>query len=158
GGQHHAGLPRHAGGLAAHAARGLTAAPDVKGRSRSAFLLRVRERVFVRAACALLAVRVRFSGSTPHSMSRFVIALLVALVAPLESPSMPQPTPQHATGAFEVKLTPVDDKRDPQLARMLLDKQYHGDLDATSIGQMLSAMTDTKGSAGYVAIEKVTGK
>ena len=71
---------------------------------------------------------------------------------------MPQPTPQHATGAFEVKLTPVDDKRDPQLARMLLDKQYHGDLDATSIGQMLSAMTDTKGSAGYVAIEKVTGK
>jgi hypothetical protein len=41
--------------------------------------------------------------------------------------------------------------------RLLLDKQYHGDLEATSQGQMLSAGTAEKGSAGYVAIEKVSG-
>jgi len=41
---------------------------------------------------------------------------------------------------------------------MSIDKQFHGDLEATSKGEMLSAMTDTKGSAGYVAIERVTGK
>ena len=63
----------------------------------------------------------------------------------------------HATGPFDVKLTPLDDKIDPALARMTIDKQFHGDLEATSKGQMLSAATDVKGSAGYVAIEKVTG-
>ena len=39
-----------------------------------------------------------------------------------------------------------------------MDKQYHGDLEARSVGQGLTAMTDVKGSAGYVAIERVTGK
>lgn len=43
------------------------------------------------------------------------------------------------------------------LARMSLDKQFFGDLEAGSKGEMLSAGTTTKGSAGYVAIEKVTG-
>jgi len=64
----------------------------------------------------------------------------------------------HATGTFDVTLTPADDKTDdPLLARMTIDKQFHGDLEATSRGQMLSAGTAVKGSAGYVAIEKVTG-
>jgi hypothetical protein len=63
----------------------------------------------------------------------------------------------HATGPFDVKLTPQDDKLDPTLGRMTLDKQFHGDLEATSKGQMLTAATDVKGSAGYVAIERVTG-
>lgn len=65
----------------------------------------------------------------------------------------------HASGAFDVKLSPQDDKTgDAALGRMTIDKQFHGDLDATSQGQMLSAVTETKGSAGYVAIEKVSGK
>jgi hypothetical protein len=63
----------------------------------------------------------------------------------------------HATGPFEVKLTPQDDKLDPTLARMIIDKQFHGDLEATSKGTMLSAGTAVKGSAGYVAMELVTG-
>lgn len=63
----------------------------------------------------------------------------------------------HAAGPFEVKLTPQDDKIDPTLGRMLLDKTFHGDLEGTSKGQMLTASTDIKGSAGYVAIERVTG-
>jgi flagellar basal body rod protein FlgG len=41
---------------------------------------------------------------------------------------------------------------------MSIDKTFHGELDATSKGEMLAAMTPVKGSAGYVAIEKVTGK
>jgi Protein of unknown function (DUF3224) len=63
----------------------------------------------------------------------------------------------HATGPFEVKVTPQEDKIDPTLGRMLLDKTFHGDLEGTSKGQMLTASTDVKGSAGYVAIERVTG-
>lgn len=65
-----------------------------------------------------------------------------------------------ARGAFEVKLTPHPSDRqpdDPALGRMWLDKEFHGDLEATSRGQMLTAMTDVKGSAGYVAIERVSG-
>ena len=67
--------------------------------------------------------------------------------------------PAHATGPFEVKLAPQTDDKigDPTVGRMSIDKQFHGDLEATSKGQMLTAMTDVKGSAGYVAIERVTG-
>jgi hypothetical protein len=65
---------------------------------------------------------------------------------------------QHAAGPFEVKVTHQDDNSsDPLLARMTLDKQYHGDLEATGQGQMLTAGTAVKGSGAYVAIEKVTG-
>jgi hypothetical protein len=65
----------------------------------------------------------------------------------------------HANGTFEVKLNPqVDDKvGDPTIGRMSVDKQFHGDLEATSKGQMLATMTDVKGSAGYVAMERVNG-
>jgi len=65
----------------------------------------------------------------------------------------------HAAGTFEVKLDrQTDPQADAQLSRMMIDKQFHGDLEGTSHGQMLAAGTDVKGSAGYVAIEKVTGK
>jgi hypothetical protein len=66
----------------------------------------------------------------------------------------------HATGTFEVKLTPQpseDKTDDATLGRMTIDKQFHGDLEATSKGQMLTADTPVKGSAGYVAIERITG-
>ena len=64
----------------------------------------------------------------------------------------------QANGAFDVKLVPQDDATgDATLGRMTIDKQYHGPLEAVSKGQMLSAFTSVKGSAGYVAIEKVNG-
>ncbi|MBZ5533240.1 MAG: DUF3224 domain-containing protein [Acidobacteriia bacterium] len=65
----------------------------------------------------------------------------------------------HAKGEFEVKVVPVADDRagDQSLGRLTIDKQIHGDLEATSVGQMLTATTAVKGSAGYVAMEKVTG-
>jgi hypothetical protein len=64
-----------------------------------------------------------------------------------------------ATGTFEVKLKPQTDENvgDPRVGRMTIDKQFHGDLDATSKGQMLAVQGEVKGSAGYVAMERVTG-
>jgi hypothetical protein len=65
-----------------------------------------------------------------------------------------------AIGDFTVKVTPdgdVDKAQGAALGRMTLDKQFTGDLTGTSKGQMLTAMTEVKGSAGYVAIERVTG-
>jgi hypothetical protein len=67
---------------------------------------------------------------------------------------------QRAAGPFEVKLAPLAPAwpgDEAPLARMSIDKRFTGDLDATSRGEMLSAGTAVKGSAGYVAIEKVTG-
>jgi len=68
---------------------------------------------------------------------------------------------QHASGPFDVKLTPQQPDSDvakaANLGRMTIDKQFHGDLNATSKGEMIAAQTQVKGSAGYVAIERVTG-
>ena len=64
----------------------------------------------------------------------------------------------HARGTFEVKLTPqTDDKSAGAVGRISIDKQFHGDLEGTSKGEMLAVMTAIKGSAGYVAMEQVTG-
>jgi uncharacterized protein DUF3224 len=64
----------------------------------------------------------------------------------------------HATGPFDVKLSPQPpEPESPAIGRMTIDKQFHGELEAVSKGQMLSAVTSTKGSAGYVAMEIVTG-
>jgi hypothetical protein len=66
----------------------------------------------------------------------------------------------RATGTFEVKLTPqplAEPAEGVPLGRMTIEKQFHGDLEATSKGEMLTAGTAVKGSAGYVAIERVNG-
>jgi hypothetical protein len=67
---------------------------------------------------------------------------------------------KHACGTFEVKLSPqaaIEGVGDPTLGRMAIDKQFHGDLEAVSRGEMLAAMTEREGSAGYVALERVAG-
>jgi hypothetical protein len=66
-----------------------------------------------------------------------------------------------ASGPFEVKMNPQsDDKGDGStMGRMSLDKQYHGDLEATAKGEMLYASSvGVQGSGTYVAVERVTGK
>jgi hypothetical protein len=66
----------------------------------------------------------------------------------------------HARGTFEVQMNPraPEDKAEgASLGRLSLDKKFHGDLVATGKGEMLTAVTDVKGSAGYVAIERITG-
>jgi hypothetical protein len=67
---------------------------------------------------------------------------------------------KRATGSFEVSLQPLSNAEvssDALLGRMLLTKKFSGDLAASARGQMLSAGTAIKGSAGYVAIDHVSG-
>jgi len=65
--------------------------------------------------------------------------------------------PTRASGPFDVKLTPQS-SGDESIGRLIIDKEFHGDLEATSRGELLAAGTEITGSAGYVAVEKVTGK
>ncbi len=68
----------------------------------------------------------------------------------------------HISGPFDVKVTPQ--KPDTQIARtanlgrLTIDKRFHGDLEASAKGEMLATQSEVKGSAGYVALERVTGK
>jgi hypothetical protein len=67
---------------------------------------------------------------------------------------------RHAEGTFEVKTTPIaadEATAGTPIGRFALDKQFHGDLEAKSKGEMLGAGDPAKGSAGYVAIEHVNG-
>lgn len=66
---------------------------------------------------------------------------------------------KHASGTFDVKMNPQpgDEAGDPTIGRMTLDKQYHGPLEGTGWGQMLTGGTEVTGSGVYVAIERVTG-
>src|SRR5689334_281460 len=65
----------------------------------------------------------------------------------------------RAAGPFEVKLAPLDPYNQDNgagIARMAIDKQFHGDLEAASKGEMIAAGS-AKGSGGYVAMERVSG-
>jgi hypothetical protein len=71
-----------------------------------------------------------------------------------------EPMTRRATGRFEVQLSPQTQAGEfdhPSLARLSLDKRFWGDLEATSWGQMMSAGTVVPNSAGYVALERVSG-
>jgi Protein of unknown function (DUF3224) len=77
------------------------------------------------------------------------------------APAKNQGVSLRATGPFDVKIDPqpADEKGGgAAIGRMLINKQFHGDLEATSKGTMLAAGTGAKGSSGgYVALEIVTG-
>lgn len=66
-----------------------------------------------------------------------------------------------ATGTFDVKITPQASDlapEGPNLGRMALDKQYHGDLSAAAKGEMITAAgIAVKESAAYSAVERVSG-
>jgi len=76
------------------------------------------------------------------------------------SASATEPVATHAMGSFDVKVTPQQADNAPakvaQLGRLSIDKQFHGDLEAVSQGEML-ASGDGSRSGAYVALEKVTG-
>jgi hypothetical protein len=98
----------------------------------------------------------------------FGLALLTSTVThadpatPPAAAAKPKETPmtQHATGTFKVDLVPLtvnESVADDLRARMSINKTFSGDLEARSVGEMLTAGTPTRGSAAYVAIERVTG-
>jgi hypothetical protein len=96
-----------------------------------------------------------------------VLAVCLAASGPAaQTPASQQPAPTApgtsmnatAKGPFDVKLTPQGPATDPAaVGRMSLDKTFHGDIEGTSVGEMLAVRTGVSGSAGYVALERVTG-
>jgi len=96
-------------------------------------------------------------------MSQFLIlaqAVLLLSIPTQDGQAQGDRMTHTAKGTFVVSLTPMTfEDADPEfgLGRMSIDKQISGDLTASTMGQMLSAMTGTDGSAGYVAMERVTG-
>ena len=82
-------------------------------------------------------------------MWRLVVALLA--LAPLS------PVTHHARGTFTVNVQPLTPPPVEGLGRFSIDKQIHGDLEASSKGEMFSGGDPKQGAAGYVAIEVVTG-
>jgi hypothetical protein len=98
-----------------------------------------------------------------HSLSGLVLAACCLSVAPAGAAASAEGDHRmyaHATGSFSITMTPATA---PQragrttLGRVLLEKIYAGDLVATANGEMLSGVTDTRGAAGYVAMEAITG-
>lgn len=108
----------------------------------------------------------RFRTKEKKMNTKFRAALLallpicVIVLSTTRAAQKEPPMSHHATGPFEVKLIPLDPAfkaEDNSIGRFSLDKQFHGGLEATSKGEMLSGMGTVKGSGGYVAIERVTG-
>jgi Protein of unknown function (DUF3224) len=112
----------------------------------------------------------RLAAGSCLALASFASAQTQPVVARQDQSSAPQQNSvqkgtammKHASGTFDVKVTPQkpDNKEaeTSKIGRMSLDKQFHGDLEATSQGEMLAAMSEVKGSAGYVAMERVNGK
>jgi hypothetical protein len=108
-----------------------------------------------------LAAICTFSGARNAATAGLVFVANAQVQPPVPSVAQKEKTvAEHAAGTFDVKVEAQGeaDKRDGStLGRYSLDKQYHGDLEGTAKGTMLTAGTDVKGSAGYVAMERVTG-
>lgn len=77
----------------------------------------------------------------------------------LLTPAMMNAQARTASGTFDVQLAPqpADSGGPAAIGRMTIAKQFHGDLEGTSAGQMVAMMTRVDGSAGYVAMEEVAG-
>ena len=103
--------------------------------------------------------------------ARYVLVILPLLgiatlgcQPPADTPSTPpgqaDAMDRHATGTFDVDLTPQESRETPEgseLGRTIIAKRFHGDIQGTGSGQMLTALSAVEGSAGYVAIEEVRG-
>jgi hypothetical protein len=86
-----------------------------------------------------------------------MLAIVGLILASFASASPPKDQlMHHATGEFDVKMQPVSTADEPVM-RMSLDKQFHGDLEASSIGQMMAGGNEANGARVYVALETVTG-
>jgi hypothetical protein len=86
-------------------------------------------------------------------------SLLLALtfIASQANPPQQEHPMHHARGTFTVDVRPGSPAPAEGLSRFSLDKQIHGDLEAKSKGEMLSGGDPKQGTAGYVAMEMVTG-
>ena len=89
-----------------------------------------------------------------------VAGLALGGLAGQQAPRVPSgETNMHARGSFDVKVTPTPapDSTGGPISHLVLAKQFHGDLEGSSMGQMLGAQAAVEGSGAYVAIELVSG-
>lgn len=94
------------------------------------------------------------------SLAALAVLSCASMTSPAAPPAASVPPRLRATGTFEVKTTPqppYDTRPGATLGRATLEKAFEGALTATSQVEMLGAMTEVKGSAGYVALERVEG-
>jgi hypothetical protein len=101
---------------------------------------------------------------TPFRVALVSLFLVFFFSYRLPSSQTPKDAPmtqqQQAAGPFEVKIAPLETNfkfDENAYTRFSIDKQFRGDLEATSKGEMLAAGSPAKGAGGYVAIERVTG-
>jgi hypothetical protein len=87
---------------------------------------------------------------------RRIATASLMLVAVLQAQSKPAMT-HHAKGTFTVDIKPLTPAPAEGLARFSIGKQIHGGIEGTSTGEMMTGGDPTQGSAGYVAMEMVTG-
>lgn len=90
---------------------------------------------------------------------RSLLLHLMVCVAPLLHAQSESVMTHHANGTFDVKVVPqpADDAAGGPFGRLFLDKQFHGALEGSSKGQMVAFRSALEGSAGYVALELVSG-
>src|SRR5579859_5889712 len=86
-----------------------------------------------------------------------MVAVPAGMVAQTSSAKVGEKTMHHAKGTFTVKIVPLTPAPAEGLGRFSIDKEIHGDLEATTKGEMFSGGDPKAGAAGYVAIELVTG-
>jgi hypothetical protein len=106
-------------------------------------------------------VEIHIESMTKAVHSAAALIAMLCLVSPSSALARKEAAlvPTRASGTFDVKLAPqtMASSDNPTLGRMSIEKQFRGDLEGTSSGEMLTASTNVKGSAGYVAIERVSG-
>jgi Protein of unknown function (DUF3224) len=92
-------------------------------------------------------------------MMRWSALILAVAMLPLTVPAQQKETPMthHAHGAFTVKVEPLTPTPAEGISRYSINKEIHGDLEATTKGEMFGGGDYKTGAAGYVGIEMVTG-
>ena len=114
------------------------------------------------ARCNSAAIAANSVAMTPPDRIRRGLAW-AGLIAAWPLPNLAKEAPAMttvATGRFTVQMTPQGEGQSADgvsLGRLTLAKRFEGDLQGEGLGEMLTALTPVKGSAGYVAIERVTG-
>lgn len=131
--------------MAEHTFKALESDPHMLPGAYMNYRLRMTPGVI---ACIWMSLSVAFSGYA-RAQSRTPSAVQKEAVVTT-----------HARGTFDITMTPqstVDTAAGATLGRMSIEKQYHGDLEASGKGEMLTSRTGVAGSAAYVAIERVSG-
>lgn len=148
-------------GLLDFQSRVATAADDsVLVQSNAVYVLRAGRWQLTSLHSTGAPAPVRRSPQAPNTPTAMPVMPTPAVTAPhTTTPTPIRRMTAHAEGTFQVEtkpLAPYNTSAGAGVGRFSIDKQYHGDIEGTGEGEMLSSGNPASGSAGYVAIERVT--